>query len=371
LSPALGEGLIVGTLQSDVARAEKVKDAGVTLVTVEVTWDRFEPAMGKVDPAYSESIRQRIAAFAKAGLKVQLDFGMQYPPGWIKQWPHARYVNQYGDAYIDQQPGRDVVNGVFNESIRLAQAAHVAAVFRELGTDFAAVRLGWNYFGELGYPAAKFKDRTNCYWAFDELAQDQRHGLAKSLKPNPRKMWKPGGDSHEHRDAKLFLDWYLGALVDYQQFQITTVRRHYAGRLVLLYGSWGIRQAMLVKEVARDLGDGSQTELSLGYDFERLVNAIEDKKVAVCTTWIDANPEFGDDPPVAALARLVQAKKLELWAENTGKADLARMKLSIDRAEKYGVSTLVWAFEPDLFDQKHASVTDLKSLLSRERSEQP
>ena len=356
--------LTVGTLQSTLARIDQTKAAGVTIATIAVSWDRFEPAMGKYDQAYIQTLRDQIAGFGKAGVKVQLDFGIQYPPAWIKKWPNARYVNQYGDVYIDPQPGKDVVNGVFNESIRLAQAAYVAAVFRELGTDFHAVRLGWNYFGELGYPAAKFKDHTNCYWAFDAVATEQKRGLAKSLKENPRKLWKPGQASGENRDAREFLTWYLDALVDYQNFQIATVRDHYKGRLVVLYGSWGIRPGMLERELQGDLANPQQTELSLGYDFDRLVGAIDDPLVSPCTTWIDANPDFGNDPPVAYLAGLLKAHpKLQLWAENTGHADLAAMTLSVKRARAYNVSTLVWAFEADLFDGKHASLTDLQGLL--------
>ena len=363
--PAIGQTtLTVGTLQSSLARVDQTKAAGITLATVSVSWDRFEPAMGKYDQAYIQTVRDQIAGFRKVGLKVQLDFGIQYPPAWIKKWPNSRYVNQYGDAYIDPQPGKDVVNGVFNESIRLAQAAYVAAVFREMGTDFHAVRLGWNYFGELGYPAAKFKDHTNCYWAFDDLASEQQRGLTKSLKPNPRRDWKPG-QPNANGAAEQFLGWYLDALVDYQRFQIATVRQHYNGRLVMLYGSWGIRPGMVEKELQGDLANPKQTELSLGYDFDRLIGAVDDPLVFPCTTWIDANPDFGKDPPVAYLAGLLKAhpKQLQLWAENPGHADLAAMKLSFERARACNVSTLIWAFEPDLFDGKHASLKDLQDLI--------
>ena len=39
------------------------------------------------------------------------------------------------------------------------------------------------------------------------------------------------------------------------------------------------------------------------------------------------------------------------------------MELSFERARAYHVSTLVWAFEPDLFDGQHAGLADLRSLM--------
>jgi hypothetical protein len=270
---------------------------------------------------------------------------MQYPPAWVKGLPDSRYVNQFKQPYLDERPGADIVNGVFNPAIRELQAAYVAMVFGELGDDFYAVRLGWNYYGELGYPAAKFKDRVNCFWASDVHA----------LKTAPV-AWQP--DNAEQ--TRKYLNWYLDSLADYLKFQIATVRQHYRGRLVVLLGSWGIRPAMLDKGM-----DPNQTELSLGYDFQRLVKAIDDRNTAVCTTWIDADPRFGDDPPVRALAELARRHSIDLWAENTGRANGAAMRLSVDRARQYGVSTLVWAFEPDLFDGQHASLAELAEAFKR------
>lgn len=375
-SPLAAEPLVVGTLQSDVARVGQLKVVGVGLATVEVSWDRFEPQDNQIDEPYIANLQAKLDAFRKAGQNVQIDLGLQYPPKWVQDLPDSRYVNQYGDAYINEQPGANVVNAVFNAAIRRHQADYVAKVFAKLGKDFYAVRLGWNYYGELGYPAAKFKDRDNCYWGFDRNAQGQAKGLPKGIEPCPAPGWKPGMSSKNAEAATVFANWYLNALVSYQQFQIATVRRHYPGRVVILLGSWGLRPGVLAGEIEGHLGNPKQTEISLGYDFARIVGAIDDEKVAVCTTWVDAN--FGNDDdddagrwsPAHYLSTMLKARQspLELWAENTGRADLAAMKRSFDRCRAYGVTTLVWAFEPDLFDGQHATLADLRALMDEPKA---
>jgi hypothetical protein len=364
---------VVGTLQSSLDHVNACRDAGVSLVTVELIWNRYEPRRGEFDSTYSDAIQQRIEAFRSAGMKVQLDLGMQYPPAWMLALPNARYVNQFGEAYVDESPGKNIVNGVFNQAVRDAQAAYVARLFRDLGHDFFAVRLGWGYFGEMGYPAGAFKQHTNCYWGFDALAHGKIAGLPATLKPCPVPDWTPGVASADHTDARRFGEWYLASLADYERWQIASVRRYFAGPLPVLLGSWGLRTGDIEHAVANDLGDAKQTEFPLGYDFDRLAAAIDDPKVVLYTTWIDSNPEFGDDAgknparwsPVHYLAVRAAAHRpvLQVWGENTGNADVDALRLSFSRARTYHLNTLLWAFEPQLFDGHHATLAELADQL--------
>ena len=98
------------------------------------------------------------------------------------------------------------------------------------------------------------------------------------------------------------------------------------------------------------------------------------------TTWIDTNPEFGDDN-AADPARWSQVHfladcaaknplKLAVWGENTGRADVKKMQLSFDRMRQYGLIGLVWAFEKDLYDGtgKYASIEDYARMISEDHA---
>ena len=305
---------------------------------------------------------------------------MQYPPPWLFDLPHSRFVNQFGDAYDLPQPGKQRGNAVFNQAIRDRQAAYVTRIFADLGQDFFAVRLGWGYYGELNLPLHKFNGHVNCYWAFDALAQGKAQGLPAGIPPCPRPGWVPGTRaSHrgDHRAAAQFMAWYCDALKDWQDWQVATVRKSYAGRLAILYPSWGLRPGGLAAAVAHDLDGATSPEINgetqLALDFARLVKSIRDPQVLVYTTWIDANPPGTDDAggnparwsPARYLASLADAHSLHLskWGENTGRGDLAAMELSVRRMRDNGMIGLMWAFESDLYDGKYATLDDFARLI--------
>jgi hypothetical protein len=374
--PARPSRYVFGVLKADPAHAAKEVAAGIGLATLEVVWRRYEPRLGKFDMRYVASLRDKAEALRGVGVQPVLDLGMQYPPAWLFDLPQSRFVNQYGDAYDLAEPGKQRVNAVFNQAIRDRQAAYVARVFADLGQDFVAVRLGWGYYGELNLPQHKFAGHLNCYWAFDDLAQGKAHGLPPTIPPCPEPGWLPGTHG-DHRLAARFIAWYCDALRDWQDWQIATVRQSYPGRLAILYPSWGLRPGDLAAAVAHDL-DGSTSpeingEVQRGFDFARLVDAIHDAKAVVYTTWIDANPpgtnDAGNNPqrwsPARYLASLADAHPLRLskWGENTGRGDLAAMELSIRRMRDNGMLGLMWAFEPELFDGKHATLDDFARLI--------
>jgi hypothetical protein len=372
-------GPIYGTVASRPGNAVAGYAAGLRAVTYEVYWDRLQPARDRFDTGQFEQARRDLATFREAGMQIVLSLGMQYPPGWAFDTPHGRYVNQYREPYVGDEPGANGLNAVFSQQVRDLQAAYVARAFTELGDDFYAVRLGWGYYGELSYPSHQYNNRINTYWGFDALALGKAEGLAVTLSPNPVPDWKPGDPSADHAAARQFAGWYLGAMTDYQNWQIATVREHYRGRLAVLYPSWGLRPGQLDAAIAKDLSGFTSAEQNgetqRGHDFARHVAGLSDPKVVVYTTWLDASPAFGndtgDDPtgwsPAHYLAWLAGNHRpaLEVWGENTGWGSAEAMQLCFERVAAFGLTGLYWAFEEQLYDSTadYASIDDYEALV--------
>lgn len=356
---------IFGVLQATPERLASEYRAGLRLAVLELAWDRYEPQAGKFSAVYAAKVRERMNIYRNAGMRVMLDFGMQYPPAWIFREGASRFVNQYGQAYTNPAPGGNGVDAVFNQAIRRFQTAYVRQVFRNLGTGFYAVRLGWGQDGELGYPPArKYHGRCNCYWCFGPIAQGKTKGLPDSLKPCPVPGWIPGSPSPEPLAASRFADWYMGCLENYQNWQICLVRRYYGGRLAVLYPSWGVRPGQLNAAIAGNLAGRTSTEINgeiqRGLDFRRLINGIHGPQVTVYCTWLDAPLRLCKDrsrdrarwSPIHYLAFLAahHQPRLAVWGENTGHPDdLADMHLCFQRLRTYHLIGMLWAFQRNLF----------------------
>ncbi|MFA6285899.1 MAG: hypothetical protein WC661_00840 [Opitutaceae bacterium] len=350
----------LGVLQATPAQAPALADAGVTLVVLGVSWENFEPTAGTPNPAYIRQLRADLDAYRRANLQVVLDPGIQYPPAWLFTLPDSRYQNQYGSLYADRASGKNIANTVFNAAVRARYAFHLAALFRELGVDFFAVRLGGGWYGELNYPDTTYAKHPNCYWAFDPIAQGAKPGLPAGLTACPVPGWKPGDASPGHASARRFLDWYLASLQNYHDWQIATVRHLYPGPLMMMYPSWGIRPGQLEPAVAADLAGTTSPEkngeIQRGFDFARFIGGIRDPQVWVHCTWLDANPAWSDetspDParwsPVHYLAFLARqhTPALTLSSENTGGGGPEILRLCAERSRAYDVKTLFWAFAP-------------------------
>lgn len=376
---AAADAKMYGALQSTVARADQNYAAGMRLVTMELAWGRYEPTAGDYDAAYVQSVKSSIAAYRAKGMAVVLSLGVQYPPDWLLQLPHARFVNQYGDRYVVAEPGKNIGNLVFNQALRDRYEAYMRRVFGDLGTDFSAVRLGGGWYDELNYPEPGFGGRSNAYWAFDDISSGRASGLAAGQSVNPVPGWTPGVASPDHAKARQFADWYMDSLKNYHDWQIATARKYYPGNLTMMYPSWGVRPGQLDQAVTGDLAGSTPAErngeVQRGFDFARYIAGIRDPKVIVYTTWLDA--PFGSDDsadeaqwrPVHWLSSLAQRHPLRLrtWGENTGGADHAVMQFTFDQAAKYGLMGVMWAFEPQLYDGRHATIDQLQAQIDKHR----
>lgn len=367
----------VGILQNTPAHYADNYDAGARMGILSLHWNRFEPKEGRRDEAYLAEKHAELVALKKAGFRVMLDFGTQYPPAWIYNLPNSRFVNQYGDVYSGGI-GETGVNAVFNGSVREKVGSYLKAVLKEFGGEVEIVRLGLMRYGEIGYPHPSFKGHVNSYWAFDDIAQGKTQGLPAGLTACPVPGWKPGQVSEDNKDARLFADWTLAALQNYHDWQIEVVGAIYQGKMAMLYPSWGIRGNGLEAAVKGNL-DGSTSpekngEIQRGFDFKRLIDGIDNPNVIVYGTWIDSNPAWSDDAapnpknpcPIHHLATLAKAHplKLQVMGENTGGGGIAAMDLTFERMKQYGLKGLMWAFEADLYKGTPASIEEFKKRIS-------
>ena len=390
--PALADPpILFGTVASSPSRARIMIDHQITIATYVILWDQLEPQQGKLNSTYIAKVKADLQSFKTAGMKISLDPGMQYPPRWTYQLPHAMFINQFGDAFDPtHQPGSNGLNAVFNQAVRDAQATHLANIFKHFGNDFFAVRLGWGYYGELNYPHPTHAGKKNCYWAFDPIAQGapgnpgsssnlenpKSPGLPQTLTPCPVPGWMPGLSSKNHLKARLFADWYLNALKDYHDWQITQTRKHYAGNLAMMMGSWGLRDGEIQRLIDTDLADDGRTEIQRGFDFARYIQGVTDPTYIVYCTWLDTPAQYCDDAntnptrwsPIHYLANAAKSNpmNLQVWAENTGRGNQADMNLSFQRAKQFNIQAIIWAFEDDLFNKKYASLEEYHQCIKRQ-----
>jgi hypothetical protein len=358
--------LLCGSLEMTPPHFAACWKGGLRVALIPVIWARFEPEPGVFDEKYIRSVAGQKGRLRKLGYKLQLDFGVQYPPGWACKIPQGRYKDQFGDVFASTQPGADLPNVVFNAEVRKQVAAYFGEVFAMLGNDWDFVRLGCARYGELNYPQAKYDGHDNCYWAFDDLAQGKAPGLPEGIAPCPVPGWLPGASSAGHGAAKQFIEWYLDGLKNYQQWQIATVRRWYAGDLCMLFGSWGLRPGWLEKASDGDLNGATPCErngeIQLGADWARMIAGISDARAIVYCTWVDGtirNRSIADDDsadpsrwsPVHWQAALARANPLHLrvWGENTGHNNLDAMRVTFERVRRFNLMGVMWAFDSELF----------------------
>lgn len=355
-----------GVIGNDGTHLAEERRSGITAKMLRLSWSSYMPLPGTPDRDYRASKHAELAELRAAGFAVILNLGMHNPPDWIHDgYPDSRYINQYGEAYRGDDQNNGDLNIIFNPALRALTADYVQTVFSEFGSDFAGVRLGGGRFGELTYPPASYDGHENVYWAFD------RNALAQSPVPD----WRPGAPS-PRGEAAQFLDWYLDALVEFQNWQIATVRQNYSGPLLMLYPSWGIRPGQIERALAGNL-DGSTAaerngEIQRGFDFARQIAALRDPDVIVTTTWLDADASADDKPdprywsPVKYLASLTARHplKLQLFGENTGQGQIVEMELSALQMRRYGLRGMFWYREEELFSGQYATLADYQQTIA-------
>jgi hypothetical protein len=338
--------------------------AGIRLKTFSLSWNKASPSKGVYDDGYLQRKKLELTQLSQSGFRVILLLGYYDVPSWVhSEYPDSYYVNQYGDRYLDNVDAGDA-NFIYNPAMRDLAAQYIANMFAYFGTDFAAVRSGGGRFGELTYPPSDYANRSNCYWAFDKNA------LSKSPTPN----WRPGNPSPAS-EAKKFLDYYLNALVDFQNWQIQTVRKSYSGPIMMLYPSWGMRpgddEAAINVNLNGSTSAEQNGEVQRGFDFARQINAIIDRNIVITTTWLDADNSADNLPdirywsPIKYLAYLANrhSPALPLFGENTGQGFRADLIQSAEQMKKYGLLGMAWYNESELFSGQYATLDDYRKII--------
>lgn len=295
----------------------------VKVMVIEFRWRSIEPSDDAWNNAFFQSLRDRIARMKAAGCQVILNYGLHHAPDFILNSPNGRFVNQYGTTYT----ASDEPNLIFTTALRAEAQEYTNRVFAELGTDFHSVRVGGGHWGELTYPQIfNNSSGTGCtdtpisepagklcnyYWAFDANAKasKQAHGVSTT--------WIPGQPS-PNGEARAFLSWYLDRLVEFQNWQIASLRTAgFKGLAAVLYPSWGMREGHFDDAVRTHLNGSSSPEVNgevqRGFDHRRQIEALTDANTAKWGTWAQKAGTM------SWLANLNPAgRSLPLMGENSG-----------------------------------------------------
>jgi hypothetical protein len=359
-----------GLIGNRVDRAVEERAAGVSFKVVRLSWKDFEPTKGGRSASYIAAKKLELATLAAAGMRVVLDLGLHDTPQWLHSYANSYLVNQYGERWTSSTDGDQAIdksdaNLIFNAELRKRAATYTIDALRTFGAGAMAVRIGGGRYNELGYPVARTTAHANTYWAFDALAQAG----------SPVRGWKPGSPS-PNGQAGRFLEYYLGALDRFLRWQITTARSAFAGPLIVLYPSWGIRPGQAQAAVAGNLDGRTAAEINgeiqRGYDVARFVAGTADPLVYPATTWLDA--PFGSDEgtdqadwrPVHYLADLAarNPSRPRVWGENTGQGDRAALAFSAAQARRFGLDGVAWFREEEVFSGAFATLGDLQEVIA-------
>lgn len=213
-------------------RLAELREAGVSVVELPLAWDRYQPGAGGVDHHYVAEVRERLNRCHEAGMAVVLSPGLHYAPDWVRGLPGGVLRGSARGTPKDQ--GSELI---FSADVRDAAQKYLALVASDLGFEgVAAIRVGTNASGELGYPGPGDGGNEREYWAFGDAPQ-YGIGLAEGVAPSPMPGWIPGASSWHGRSVtdeqvQRWWDWYAGSAVDAAVWQIRELRKlGYQGRL--------------------------------------------------------------------------------------------------------------------------------------------
>lgn len=220
-------------LGADTAYLPQDTQAGVRNGVINVRWDLWEPQPGYMNPSFIREMQGAVAQYRAAGWTVSIDIGLQTPPAWVLNLPGGELQDQWGNR-------SGTANFVYNAAVRGAASSYIASIVSAL-PGVASFRAGLSETGEMLYPAAD----SNQWWAFDALAQGHQGGRPSTVPASPMPGWVPGTPSYQGQQvnpgmAQSWYDWYLGALIDAEYWQITAYRAAgYTGEIQLVMPGLG------------------------------------------------------------------------------------------------------------------------------------
>jgi hypothetical protein len=313
--------------------------AGLQLAMIGVSWATAEPSPGKFNDSYLTSIRTDISNARADSLGVVLDPGLQYPPSWVFSLPGGtRFVNQYGDVYIQAAAsGNDVANAVTNPAVRAAEATFLRALSARIpGTMLSAVRTGGGPDGQLSYPGNTYSGHTDSFWAYDASSQ--------AVSPVPG--WTPGTGTTAQ--ASAFLTAYNHQINAYGRWLDTQMATDFNTRQLIMLPGWGERPGVTSTEVSSLLTLGYD-EFSQGLDWAGLLPSLPNRAQLVAySTYLDAPSVHQTaqlEDPMAYIAHVAKPLSIPTGGENTGHGSKATLKLIVQRALKLHLTMVNWMDE--------------------------
>ena len=207
-SPPATRPLYLGTLMTQPAHAAEESSKGAKVAMLELKWQFYETADGQFNTGYITNMKNQFQDLRDAGMQVTLGMGVHYTPAWVKVLPNSAYVDQNGVASND-------LNVVFNQKIRQKVQEYYAQIDRDFGLEnFWAIRLTSGGNGEMLYPDGQ------TYFAYDINAQNGPD-MPTTMARNPFPGWKPGNTSITKTQVGQWADWYIKALDDVANWQMT------------------------------------------------------------------------------------------------------------------------------------------------------
>ncbi|WP_153040207.1 hypothetical protein [Actinoplanes sp. TFC3] len=235
---------LFGTLETLPEHAATEAAHGIRVAMLEADWGSYEPADGRFDDAYAQRLRERIASYRAAGMRVTLGLGLHYTPAWLLRDPGSRLVDQHGNRSAG-------LNLVFSRRMREKAARYLSRLDRDLDlSSFWALRLTSGAQPEVLYPPG------GSYWAFDPGAQngpDRPPGVA----PNPLPGWRPGDRSVPVTEIRTWADWYVHSLAGVVTWQIDLLSGlGFTGYFQVLTPGAGSKPFTYARDIAEYLPDG-------------------------------------------------------------------------------------------------------------------
>lgn len=254
-----------GTLGTRPDRAEEESANGVRVAMVELNWSRYEPERGTFDLSYERDIKSRVQAVRDQGMKVTLGLGLHFTPRWVLDQPDSRYINQDGDESSQ-------VDLTFNDDLRGQAERYLRRAVAVLGSaNLWAVRISSGGRSEVLYP-------NGGYWAFGPNALGGPD-LPRTLQPNPYPDFRPGAPGLTKAQLERWYEWYLGALVDTADWQMTVLRDlGFTGYFQILTPGVGVQPRQLQQAIDDNLPDGLT---GLGAAWQEVYRLLPDKRNVV------------------------------------------------------------------------------------------
>jgi len=370
---------LFGVLEADPRYLGADARAGIRLATLNINWSNWEPSPASDDENY---IAQQVAAiktYRGAGWKIAVDIGLQEPPQWVLNLADGQLQDQSGAL-------SGTADYEFSRAVRDAAQAYIASVVHTLGAiDY--YRIGLSPFGEMIYPEAP----NNEWWAFSPTAQGTSPGLPDGVASSPMPGWVPGASTWQGKQVtpaqvQSWYDWYLGALTNAHAWEIDAFRgAGYSGQLQLVMPGDGAKPAVysarIVANLAEEPYDTFHT-MNTGavwwsvLDHLPLTSTVVDissvgdgsgthgcQATDASVNYLTAPDTIGAWSDTRWLTYLAHLHGLAAMGENPGNTVASQLPTVMGLVQSCNLIALQWAWDYQLRDGVHATITDYASAI--------